>query len=460
MHITSDLISAEDQLSSPELGNLLDLTNGLNLTKIDIKDIRTDGSSVWLDFESIDGGDISFRTNGQGYTLDCTTGDGPGGIGSIELIQGTDEEPTWQLIYMFYSEHEGAAAVSTSPIVPEGIGFAPIAYVLCPTATMVAASGTIFIQRITDTLSDGYRSALSYEREKLRLALSNNRITGCEIELQITTNAGSQDNVTVISAPGSYYQLHLQRDWEGYTSSSYGIRAVGQEVGECTIPNYSMITDLGDIRETSQGEALVSGDSLFIDIIGIGSSCSCQKLGFVVSPHKSSSVADVIESAEHSSNLRYPKDIDQICFTIGRIVLTYTSADSGTWTNALSPSTNVWKTNVANESTPSYPGYPNGSAEYFGTTHTYPGATLLRVHFRDFNTEANYDYVRLRNAGGTDIYSYHGSLGSFTSASIGGDTVRFYFQSDGSVTRNGAYIDYVESYEPVSSGGGEVLDRR
>jgi len=447
-------------LATQDCGKLLSLANSFNAVKIDVNDIRTDGSTVWLDFEADGGGDIVFRCNGQEYTLDCTTGDGPGGIGSVELIQGTDEEPTWQIVYMFYSEQDGAAAIATSQIVPEGIGFAPVAYVLCPTATMVNTSGTIFIQRVTDTMSDGYRGALSYEREKLRLALNNNRIVGCDVELQITTNGASQDNVKVVVSPGSYYQLHKQTDWAGYDSASYGIRAIGQSVGDTVIPNYGMLSDLGDIRETSKGEALVSGDTIFIDVVGIGSSCSCKKLGFIISPHKSATPSEVIESAEHTANLRYPRDIDQICFTLARLVLTYTTANGGTWTNALSPTTKVWKKHTVNEATPSYPGYPNGQAGYFGTTHTYPGATAIRAHFRDFDTEANYDYVRLRNLAGANIFSYHGSLGAFTSAQLSGDTVRFYFQSDGSITRNGAYIDYVESYEPVTSGGGEVIDLR
>jgi len=450
-----------DLMASTDLGKLFGLADCMLNAKIDIKDIRVDGSNVHIDFESVEGGDITFRYGGQEYTLDCTTGDGPGGIATVILEQGTDEEPVFQFIHMFYSENSAKVEVATSQVIPDDGQFAPVCYCLCPTAATVSVSGSVYIHRISDVMTDSVRGALSHAREKLRLGTAgNNRITGCDIELFITTNVAARDNIHVTSLAGTFYQLH-KHVWDGYDSSTYGIRAVGQLVGENTIANYEMITDLGLIAETSQGVAIPDGHSIYIDIIGIGTSCSCKKLAFAVSSQSYAVAADCIAAAQSLVGIPVPKDVRHLAFTLARLVLTYSSANGGTWSNALSATTDVWKSDIISTVTPNYPSnYPNGSAGYIGPTLTHAGAKSVRVHFRDFNTERNYDYVRLRNAGGTNIFSYHGSLGAFTSANMVGDTIRPYFQSDGSVTRKGAYIDRFEYLVEVSAGGGEIIDMR
>ena len=451
-----------DLMASTDLGKLFGLTDCMLDTKIDIKDIRVNGSDVHIDFESVGGGDITFRYGGTEYTLDCTTGSGPGGIATVILDQGTDEEPMFQFIHMFYSENSDSVEVATSAVIPADGQFGPVCYCLCPTAAKVTAdNSTIYIHRLSDVTTDGTRGGLSYEREKLRLGTGgNNRIVGCDVELEITTNASVRDNINVISIPGTFYQLH-RHDWAGYESDTYGIRAIGQKISECAIANYDMITDLGTIAETAEGVALVDGDSIFIDIVGIGTSCACKRLAFMVSKDKWAAADDAIMWANGLPNLKYPREVSHLCFTLARIVLTYNTANGGTWSNALSDTTDVWRSETISTTTPNYPSnYPNSSAGYIGPTLTEVGAKAVRVHFRDFDTERNYDYLGLRNAGGSLIHKYHGSLGAFTSATITGETIRPYFQSDGSVTRKGAYIDRFEYLVTVSTGGGEIIDMR
>jgi len=435
------------------------LIDGFNLKKIDIKPLRVADSKVHLDFEAEGGGDIPFVYSGTDYVYDCSTNTGPGGLGTVELIQGTIEEPIWQFIYMVHSETAGKPVAVASQIIPTGIGFAPIAYALIGPSTDVAINGPTMIQRITDIPADGYRGALSYLREKIRLALINNRITGGDIELEITTNTGARDNVTVKSTTCQFYQLH-KHEMLAKDAGVDGIRIIGQDIGACDIDNYSVITDLGLIAETGNGTDIVDGDTIAIDIIGIGNSLGLAGLGAVIAKEVHTVAAEAVAHAQIMSNMRHPKDLDQVCFTLARIVLTYTDANGGTWTNALSSTTTVWNSEVIAESTPSYPGYLNNTHEAFGTVHTYPGATAVRCHFRDFVTEANYDFVRLQNAAGDNVHSYHGSLAAFTSANISGDTIKFYFDSDGSVTRAGAFIDKIEYQETITSGGGQVFDRR
>lgn len=453
---------------SEDIARLAGLADGFNDGKIDVKNIRSDGTSAWLDFEYNGGGDIPFN---DGKSLDCTTGDGPGGIGSVELMQGSNEIPMWQFVYMLWSENDQAVIAVTSQIIPDGVALRPIAYVLCPTAAKVVAdSSSIFIQRITDTVTDGFRSALSFEREKLRLALHNNRIVGCDLSMEITTNVGTQDNINIISIPGSFYQLHLQKSsWAGYDISTYGIRVIGQAVGLTAIPNNELIFDIGDIRETSEGEALVNGDSIYLDIVGIGTSCDCKKMGLIISKNKFANASDAIAEAKTTGNMRYPSSMDQVCFTLGRAILTYSTADGGTWTNALGSVTSQWTSHTVNDSQTGYAGYSNNMAEIF-SSHTYPGASHVRAYCR-VDTEANYDFANFRNgstsfpssvtARRSDPLSYSGNLGWFHSEVIPGDTLRCQFTSDGSVIGgDGVWIQRIEALMNVSTGQGRLLDLR
>jgi len=454
-------INAQHYLASEEGGKLLGLTDGFNMDKIDIHDIINDGTNVYIDFEKDGGGDITFRYGGEEYTLDCTTGDGVDGVARIQLELGTDEEPVFQFIYMFYSENSEKVEVATSQIIPDDGKFSPVCYCLCPTVTLVSDSGSIYIHRITDTTSNGTRGGLSFEREKLRLGTAgNNRIVGCEVELEIVDNGSSRDSIHVKSLPGTFYQLH-KHDWAGYESETYGIRAISQAVGECAITENSIINDLGLIAETAEGVAITDGQSIYIDIVGIGSSCSCKKLAFSVSKQAYDTQEEAINAGRDFLGLPAPANLRHLTFTLARMILTYTDANGGTWANALSDTTDVWQSDTISTKTPNYPSnYPNSSAGYIGSTLTHSGAKAVRVHFRDFNTERNYDYVRLRNAGGTNVFSYHGSLGAFTSANITGDTIRPYFQSDSSVVRKGAYIDRFEYLVEVTGSGGELIDMR
>ncbi len=102
-----------------------------------------------------------------------------------------------------------------------------------------------------------------------------------------------------------------------------------------------------------------------------------------------------------------------------------------------------WTSESANYTSPNYPSaYPNN---YNNTiTITKPGATRIRVHFSAFDTESGYDFVYIQNGSGTQVASYNGSKGAFTSAEVTGDTLKVKFTSDGSVTRTGWKIDYIE----------------
>ena len=74
-------------------------------------------------------------------------------------------------------------------------------------------------------------------------------------------------------------------------------------------------------------------------------------------------------------------------------------------------------------------------------TITHPSALHMAVHFADFDTEVNRDYVRLLDGNDMLRATFHGDLGEFTSGSIPGDTIKIFFSSNYSVTRYGFQVD-------------------
>lgn len=109
-------------------------------------------------------------------------------------------------------------------------------------------------------------------------------------------------------------------------------------------------------------------------------------------------------------------------------------------------STGSWQTLSTNSSSPNYPSaYPNDSD--VTETFSQPGATQIRVHFAAFDLENNYDYVYILDSSGNQVAAYTGSLASFTSATVNGDTLKVRFVSDYSITKTGYQIDRIEYYQ-------------
>ncbi|MED4302003.1 S8 family serine peptidase [Geobacillus stearothermophilus] len=79
------------------------------------------------------------------------------------------------------------------------------------------------------------------------------------------------------------------------------------------------------------------------------------------------------------------------------------------------------------------------------------GATNIRVHFTRIDTEANYDYVRT-SAGD----SWTGSYNDVWSSWSGSSSINVTLSSDGSITKDGFYIDKIEFVAPTSTGGSTI----
>jgi hypothetical protein len=82
-------------------------------------------------------------------------------------------------------------------------------------------------------------------------------------------------------------------------------------------------------------------------------------------------------------------------------------------------------------------------------THTYsvPGASQIALHFERITTEANYDFLRIKNAAGTVLWTVHGNV-------ITGGTGSAFGRTDGwcIIPGNSITIELVTDYSVTSFG--------
>jgi len=100
--------------------------------------------------------------------------------------------------------------------------------------------------------------------------------------------------------------------------------------------------------------------------------------------------------------------------------------------------------------------HPYANSSTYSFTYSAPGATQVGVHFSQLTTEVDYDFLRVRNAQGTILYSESGSLISNGVATPGigpvfgrsdgwciiqGSSITIELQTDSSVTAYGFRTD-------------------
>ncbi|WP_139491528.1 M4 family metallopeptidase [Brevibacillus dissolubilis] len=86
-----------------------------------------------------------------------------------------------------------------------------------------------------------------------------------------------------------------------------------------------------------------------------------------------------------------------------------------------------------------------------GTAHTYTkaGATKVALHYSRFETESGYDYVYVKNAAGTTVQSYNGTLSAFW-VIVDGSSITSNLVTDSSVTKYGYTIDQAGYFTPAT----------
>ena len=437
-----------------EYDDLHGYLDGMSIERQELK-IEVEGTKVFLDIQAIGGGNVTYYIDGSQRVLNCTTGSGVNGKARVELTQGTVDQDVRNIVYVAYSEQEGKLSLVVSSYGYPKKDYALVAIVVIQDYTSVNANGALGYQRATEAITHNGRGAIAWGREKLRLKAEY--YSGIDQSLILTSNSGEEDNINFAVTSGKIFQLHRQ-DFPNYDVSSRGI-FVNNVSGNGVLGNKEKIFDLNKIHEISDGTALVDGDCINLVIWGDANySEETAKLYVNIPNGKYTSEDDAISDAKNTAITALPINHRSMGFLIAKIVLRYNTSNNGTWSNLLTDATEVWHTETQDISSPNYPSDYTNNLD-ITSTFTKSGASKIRVHFNDFNTEVNYDYARLLDSNNTELTKYHGDLQPFTTPAIVGDTLKIRFTSDGSITRKGWHIDALE-YATTEATGGEIIDLR
>jgi len=417
--------------------------------------LTVEGSEVYLDIEAVEGGDMGYWLDGIKYVLDCTTGAGVGGRARVLIPQGTSTVARNSVVYVAYSTQLGKVALFTSPTVPAG-AIAVVAIIVIQDYSTVSANGALLLQRTTDAVSHNQRGAISFEREKLRV-LGALYWSGVDQDVSIVPSTTVEDSIGFTTTNGIVYQLHKQT-WGDYDISTRGIW-VSNSSGSGTLNPLQKLFDLNEIHEDATGVPLQDGDSINLVIWGSVNYTSDTCKLFVNLPTGKYIVEDdAVSDVKGTAVTTIPKEFRTTGFLIARLVLKYTSDNNGTWVNLLTNAQTVWSTESVNVTSPNYPSdYPPNTDVTSVLTHA--GASSVRAHFAAFNTEAGYDFAEILDVNDNNITNYTGSLDSFTTPEVQGDTIKVRFTADGSIQNTGWYIDSLE-YSTLVASGREVIDLR
>ncbi len=125
----------------------------------------------------------------------------------------------------------------------------------------------------------------------------------------------------------------------------------------------------------------------------------------------------------------------------GTIRATWTVGSSGSWNSE------AWV-----RETP----HPYANNQVYTYTYSKPGASQVAVHFERITTEANYDFVRIRNGAGQVLWTVSGNVISNGTgnafgrtdgwAIVAGDTITVELTTDPSVTAWGLRTDWASAY--------------
>ena len=339
-HVDSDLKGRIESRDMSLTG--ADIQSGIILTEQSITTVK-DGGSWYAEIEATGGGDLVCNIGGTYYTLDCTTGAGTGGKArSIDpLTLGTATVKSNNFIYI---DLDGSTPQLCSATVPNGLTpYANAGLIILFDDAYTTTYGANFYQRFNDSSvhSLTQRGLLSELAEHARIG--GIRIaTGLEATTDITTNAGSKDDLEASFLAGVAYQLHPQFV-PAYPKPNEYIVA-----NDPTTP-YKIISNLNEIIVDANGGSLTGNNTYFGLDFGMSVSSEGEEARFYVYlPDGSySNASDAEQDVSNYGGTRFTLDEQAYLVSVCRMVVRYQVTASGTYVNVLAGNATQDKRNAS-----------------------------------------------------------------------------------------------------------------
>lgn len=292
------------------------LCNGIFVDKTTIG-VTSDGATITLSVEKSGGGDSIVVFSDGYYDWDTTP------AATVTLTAGTDTSPVENYVYFLQSSKTLVANTTGFPTSAE---HARIATVLCQSAASIQTDGPYKVHQWTDDVNEndeqGHITDLSFWIRKQNATW----IDGVAQTFNITTNAGSADNVILTTTAGNILQLHIN-DFPAFTGTP-DIYVVN----DSSTP-YTKITDLNAALTDSTG-ASMAGRYFTLVIWGCVSQDAADCKLFLNLPSGSySNQSDLIADSSRYANYSIPAGFTGTGFLIAAWDLRHQSAGNGTWTS-------------------------------------------------------------------------------------------------------------------------------
>lgn len=303
----------------------LDTISGTQIQEFSLTLIKDTGS-WYVECEQNGGGDLDIIIGGVEKTLICT----PSKARSVAaLTLGSSTVPSIQ--YVWIELNAGTPEIHVGTSVDRSAPFVLLGVYRLLDDTFTTSDGAFYYQRFNNASNHGVEGRSLLEEIAERVRVEGLKIfRGCEGSTVITTNPAALDGLELGVTAGVIYQLHQQSVSAQTPPNDYFV------VNDSVSP-YKKITNLNQITLDANGDSLfVNGRWYGLDFaISQNSESGATRIYVFLPTGSYAAKADAVNDLYGYSGIAMPIEEQSSVVRMCRMVVGYTNAASGTFTNAL-----------------------------------------------------------------------------------------------------------------------------
>lgn len=295
-----------------DLHDTMEFFVGATLDDPDVN-VSSDGATITLSYQKDGGGDMRVVFTDHIHVHDCTP------PATLTLTAGTDTAPVRNYIYILQSDKLLTVSTSGWP----STEYAPVAEVLCQSATAVQSHGPLKFQIWTDHTINGAQGHLAHINSWIR-SQATTWMTG--LEVNVSVGVGTFD---ISFGAGSALQLH-PHDVEAFDT------AAGDDVFivNDSVTAFKKVGDLTGELTDADGNTL---SNKFYNLVVWESVCeiAANSKTYINLPSGSyNTEAAAVLDADKTAVYTIPEAFRGVGFTLARLTVKHGTGGGGTFTLA------------------------------------------------------------------------------------------------------------------------------